>query len=470
MSERADLSEVPGETYSKGSGMWIENAATYEALAIIGGLVFALIVTVVSGGAGPPAIIVQKTDRSFENSSLLRYSFEASPLSPYNRFLRFEICMATTGNTPQTPVSFSYQVDCLADTTPVRTVRKQIDGLRFSSTPGNETVEIPLFDDHFIKYDNADLSINFTDPDLKAYSGFAVYTVMGSDDHTTFQAYFRFIYSAFEMGGIILLCWRARAFRTWSPELQVTFPLMVLGPLSNNPLYIWRAYRPLSLFALFDAVATPLFHAYAILVAMAMLDYVLNKNAEFRADHVLRWVSVASPIFVCELLSAIGKVVATLGEPSVPPSFLAALLDKCGILLHAAFFGIALYLLIKAVPGLDMTEKFKFFGYALSISILMIHSLVVVVIGGWFRLFTHTVVDWVAPFGAYNMFTILVMYFHWPFGLLEDQPYQDSRVGPAFAYRLDVLEDAEEDGSDSDEEEDDSDSSEEEELEVTKGK
>jgi hypothetical protein len=47
---------------------------------------------------------------------------------------------------------------------------------------------------------------------------------------------------------------------------------------------------------------------------------------------------------------------------------------------------------------------------------------------------------WIATFGIHNVFTLMVMYFHWPFELAHHQTYQEGGGGEVFANRLDVVE------------------------------
>jgi hypothetical protein len=442
MTDSRDLLEIPREDFCGDSRLWIENASMSEALTVISGFLIALIATFATAGSGPPTINTQKAERLFTNLTEHQYRFGAYPLSAYNRFVSFELSfLRSSPSANPAPVSFSYQVECLHQASQIKALRKRVDNLKLRpSKNGTHTVKIPLFMDRLIKYDTAELKLNLSRPALDSYTGLAVFTALGTHGHTTYQAYFRFLYSAVEIIGIILLCWNPgiRRFGSWTRELRLTFPLLFLAVLSNNPLYVWHAFRPLSVFEIIDAFATPLFHSYSILLCMLMIDFVVNKNVRFTILHLLWWILVAFSLFVCEFIKSMASLIASFASPSIPPLRMSKYVEYGQIVAHALFFLFALYFLVGLGPGVDVTERVKFWGYSLALVIAMGYSLVVIILGKLFRLFEGTMTEWIGAFGVYNVFTLMVMYFHWP--LFPVNTYQESGSNPAFLKGLGVVE------------------------------
>jgi hypothetical protein len=431
MADSRDLLEIPREHYCSDARLWIESAPLSEALMIIGGFIVALAATFLTARLGPPTIDTQKAERLFTNMTHNQYRFSAYPISGYNRFVRFELSfLRASQSSTMTTVAFSYQVDCFSQALPVKTFRKRVANLGLpSGNDRNDTLKFRLFDDKFVNYEAAELQLNLSTPDLDSCSGLTVFTSLGTPNHTTYQAYFRFLYSAVEFAGVLLLCWQPgmRKLSTWTQELYLTFFLLFIAILSNNPLYIRHALRTSLVFWLIEALAPAAFHAYSILLCMHMVDFVVNKNVKSSAFKLRWWDFVAISLFACEFTKSI--ILMSSYELSSVSRF-CRYLGYGQILAHALFLAFGLYFVVGLGPGVDVTERGKFWAYSLALGIVMGHSLIVVILGRTFRLFEGTEAEWIGAFGVYNTFTLMVMYFHWPF--IPAKTYQESGSSPAF--------------------------------------
>jgi hypothetical protein len=109
-----------------------------------------------------------------------------------------------------------------------------------------ESNELALVNDRFIDYQGIEVKLVFKKAVSDVYPGILVTTSLGTHDHTSFQVYFRFVYSAFELAGIVALIRQRNGIR-WDVltiEQKAILPLLLFGVVSNNPLYVFQAYSP----------------------------------------------------------------------------------------------------------------------------------------------------------------------------------------------------------------------------------
>jgi hypothetical protein len=57
---------------------------------------------------------------------------------------------------------------------------------------------------------------------------------------------------------------------------QLTFPLLAVAIVANNPLYLIHAYFPQAFFCRVDLVATPVFHGLLYFTVLVLLDSVVR--------------------------------------------------------------------------------------------------------------------------------------------------------------------------------------------------
>jgi hypothetical protein len=444
MRRHPELQDIPGEEFSKDALLWIDTANRWDAWIILIGLSFCLFLTLSTGDYGSPSISVEPSIRELNNRTH-RLLFPVNSLLAYNRFIRLDMKMGVNPDATLTPFSFYMRLTTIVGDEPTVRINRTFDFMNFprSSKP-NETVPIRIFEDHYIAYDSIDFVFDNITVDRSVYKSLIVLTIMGTYDHTTFQAYFRFIFSVFQIGALALFAWRAitDGARHWTREQKLTVPLIFLAPISNNPFYIFHAYHPTTTAPLVESVATPLYHAYAIMMCLVIIDVIRNKNRTFSFLNVLSWLAVSAPVFVFEFLNTFRAFMYGLEPPEIPPRPEPPNYEFGQMLSHSAFFVVALILLVMALITLDVTDRFKFGAYALAILCVMGNSLVAMIIGRYFGKFDGTMAEWIGSFSVYNIFTFMLIYYHFPVEPGRAQKYQESGVDPIMVDRLVIGEDA----------------------------
>jgi hypothetical protein len=310
-------------------------------------------------------------------------------------------------------------------------VNRTLNGIPISYPPGkgqNETRVVPLFRNSLIRTQAAHIVIIFDKPDRSAYRGFNLVAVTGTSDHTTFEIYFRFIYSAFAVASIWYLRRTVQWARlsAWSLEQKLTFPLLVLAPLSNNPLYILHCYHPRFSVFVVDAFATPLFHAVIYFDVLVILYRILNKSAMVTSQTLLPHAALAACCFVFECAGKIVDLPLVLsGKPQKGTA--KWLCTGCEYAVNIAFSVWVLFAMSRAARSVDVTEKFKLYWYFVTCAVILFQSLGILVIIRGLGLFKLIDFEWVGVFSCVNVFTLMMAYFHWPYESERDGTYQHGR-------------------------------------------
>lgn len=90
-SDNEDMVELRNEEcLSSETLMWIDSASVCEDIFTICGFAVILVLTILTGTAGPPSINWQKSERKFTDKEVQQFHFDAAPISSYNRFIKFD--------------------------------------------------------------------------------------------------------------------------------------------------------------------------------------------------------------------------------------------------------------------------------------------------------------------------------------------------------------------------------------------
>jgi hypothetical protein len=287
---------------------------------------------------------------------------------------------------------------------------------------------IHLFRNAFITYEVLELEVAVTPP--SAVTGIVLFTVRGNAEHTTFQGYFRFLFSAFEIGALFLFCTRLRLsnIAQWALEQQLTVAVVLAAILSNNPLYCYlRAYRPYFPAVIFGRLAAPLCHALACISVLVTIDSVGGKSAWPRGvvNHIE--MVFGGCLFLTELFESAGQV---FGRPI---GLIDVIVGRVVMTLNVVFALWVVWLGAGTFSHGDLTEAGRTVLYLLASVLVVGCSINVGVIGKIFNLCEEGLEGSVSLFTGLNTFALLMVYFHWPCEPGIDRSYAGSLAGRLLA-------------------------------------
>lgn len=98
-------------------------------------------------------------------------------------------------------------------------------------------------------------------------------------------------------------------------------------------------------------------------------------------------------------------------------------------LFELAFIFWIVFVIVRSFRDIDVTERYKFFVY-FSVSSLMF---LLTEVSDWIlsrmERFGNTLLPFLFKLSVYNIFGLLMMFFHWPYELITDQQYLDPEEG-----------------------------------------
>jgi hypothetical protein len=161
---------------------------------------------------------------------------------------------------------------------------------------------------------------------------------------------------------------------------------------------------------------------YAII--LVLLDLLLHKNAKgvfslFRPELLLGFLE-----FLCELCLSASELFWLKGAPHPFKSGSERFVEFCQIAVNVVFVVWASLRASKVVRSIDVTERFHTYLYVIAVSAVVVQALIVLVFGKLFEWFQGTVVEFLTAFGVHNNFTLMMLYFHWPYEPVADMTYE----------------------------------------------
>jgi hypothetical protein len=223
----------------------------------------------------------------------------------------------------------------------------------------------------------------------------------------------------------------------WTIEQQMVLPLLILAPLSNNPLYLFCAYHPFSVWAVVDAIVSPLFHAAALLVSLILFDGLLHKNVTVTYQSWLFKIVSILPVFAAQAASGLHSVYVSYVGPEVPPSQVGDCCSVSEAIGYLVFIVLLISVIAKIMVAPDVTESFRFNLYVAASGFLALEA-VFEILNAWVQFFPGTTIDWVVSFTIHNLFTLMMVFFHWPYEFLHDQSHQIGSKDQLFVNSFDL--------------------------------
>jgi hypothetical protein len=421
------------ESVVSSSPMWIDSVSVTEMSTTIIGFGLLLFLLLFSGVTGAGPISVQTVERAITNSSTKRFSFYLSPIVPFDRFLMVDLALVRApdaGTSPdQSPISLEYRVDCSGSghaqtrlEVPPKVVTPPRQGQRSDSTG-----TIRLFYDAILSYSSAELTLSLNTTSAE-YRGIAVIITQGTSDHTSFLAYIRIVYAMFSVAAAYLWTQKASlsAFRDWAFEQKITFALLLVSIMSNNPLYLWHAYRPLRMWPIIDLVVTPLFHGCVYTVILVVFDLLLRKNLKSEVSLCRPELLLGIAVFVNEFSILAFQIFWPVWAPRPFKSRWEVFAEQSQIVINLAFVVWASARALTTIRSIDVTEKFHTYLYVIAASSVILQAFFVLVVAKLFGWFQKTATDFVSAFAVHNNFTLMMLYFHWPYEPVTDMRYEVS--------------------------------------------
>ncbi|OHS93258.1 hypothetical protein TRFO_40432 [Tritrichomonas foetus] len=416
------------ETFIKETQMWIDSATLTENIISLVGFAAIIILTISTGVVGTPAINFQKSPRNFKaGSNIQKFSFDAAPISAYNRFISFDITLVKKDINAKVsvPISFSYQVECSSHDKTFNKTVKSFNGLVTAPSGQNTSLPFHLFKDPVIDYQSIELSITMDNSNLNDFSGIQIITKLGTHDHTTFQAYFRFVYSIFEISSMFMLVKRMRKDgRTYlHKEQRMIIPILVCAFLSNNPFYLLQAYRPSHFFFFIEAISSTLFEGSLWITVLNVFDVMRLKNVKLDMNFYLPKLVYCGLIAFAHFIHHMYRAIGTFSDPPILSDSTGYNLMLFENLLLAGFVAWSLYIFVQSVLTMDLTERYKFVMYSASNLALVFLVAFVLIFARTFNLYEDSAAIWVSTFVVENVYVLMMIYYHWPYESQHDQTY-----------------------------------------------
>lgn len=412
--------------------MSIDSSNMREDIITLIGFFLILVLTILTGIFGPPASISQRSLKYFNNKTIKeQFSYVASPLSPFNRYIDFgfEMLVKPAMMTRQLPLSFSTEITSKKNFAKRHIQTKPHKDFKLLVSRGkNTTKRFTAFTDRIINYDSIEfnIKINKTRKGFP-FPGIVITTTIGVHDHTIFQIYFRLIFSVFSIIFMITLLVRLKPvqIRYWHLEQKLTVPLLALAFLYNNPFYIIQAYRPSKIWIFYNTIISGLFTSYFKFFVLVLFDSLRYKNR--KTDNCFFAPKIALMLLLFFFSSSHGvtdDVLAFKGSPQYG-NFFEKLFRICENILSLTYFIWAGITIGYSAYEVDITERYKFNMYLASggTSLFLLCLVRMLIIGS--RHFKFSSIHFVMTYAVENVFVLLMAYFHWPYEVLQDQNYED---------------------------------------------
>lgn len=419
-----DLVDVEhGKVRSDTTLTWIDVTSKWENIISICGMLIIMGMTIYTGTVYYAPIKHDKTDRFFTNSSITEFRFEASPVSGYNRFLEFDLqYIPASSAIPSLPISFNYTIEAMRGDQ--RVIKAKQDVSTTAEFSNGASQKMTLFREQYVDYQALILTISPKNQDKTVFKGITMSMTFGYYYHTLFQGYFKFMYSVFAIWAMVLLLRRIgwRDLSRWAIEQRLAVPLLILGPLSNNPLFVSDVFKPRPIWTLLDAIATPVFHSYVYFHILMIMSLLSGRGESVASVNIMRNCGIVAVSGVCEFLSRISAFAASFKPIAMfdkGPSF-AWKLETLGYAFVCVFLCRAIF---QAGMNVADPERLRFMLYTIQASSIVI-VLGIIEVGTrllWGRSFAS--IEWVCVFVCHNFYVMLTTYHCWPYVSSEDQEY-----------------------------------------------
>jgi hypothetical protein len=237
----------------------------------------------------------------------------------------------------------------------------------------------------------------------------------GSVEHTRFQMVFRFLFAAISL---LVTARYVCQFRTsqpvWHFEQKLTFPLLFLAFVYNNPFYLVHAMAPSRLYVIFDTISKNLFNAYFRFFNLALFDALRCKNRQTNIGFFLPKIGIVLALFVSSLVHGIYDVMSDFGLPHVSAGNLEENLRGSEMILFWIYVFWVAGSIAFAWFHVDDTDRYKFNLYVAVVGLSLAAIVVVHVLFNEFMTLRTSSLRFGIKFAVENGFVLLMTFFHWP--------------------------------------------------------
>jgi hypothetical protein len=399
-----------------GTRLWIDAATTREVLLTTAKFLLVFVVILRAGLTGDDPLMSTETEKTFPNSTHRLVTFTVSPLSSVGRFVRLEVAFLNSAD--EANVWFRYKIVSPSQIQ----LTKTLQNVTVRGRP--VTDRILLFQTRVVPYDKLEVEV-----DVHAqtqFRGVVLFTSHGSADQTFFQVYFRLVFSVFEMGAFVLFCKRLNVVRffEWAFEQQLTAAVVVIAVISNNPLYYYvRGDDSFFPVVILGSGVTPLLHAVVCLSVLVVLHSVVDENAGSRLFWTRREVFFAVLLFVIELIVSETQVFrGPIGPMDV-------LVERIALALNIVFPLWVVWLGGGVISAGDLAETGRSVLYSFAALIVTGCAAIATVVSRLVSSLEGGLEESLSIFIGYNVFTLMMIYFHWPYEPDVDRLYDGKLAG-----------------------------------------
>lgn len=451
--------------------MWIDSSTKLENIITVFSFVAIIILTICTGVVGTPSINSQKSVRLFKDTNIQRLSFDAAPISSYNRFISFDIFFVKKDPSKpvDAPVTFQYYIECSSKDKSINKTVQTISGNAKGEAGNNLTQPFYLFNDRLIDYQSVEIVVIMDKTKMPDFTGIVIYTKLGTHDQTTFQCYFRLVYSLFELFSMFTLFKKMRkdSHIFLHQEQKLIVPLIICAVLSNNPFYIFHAYNSGHLYFFFSALSSALFEGCLCLGILIVFEYIRQKNVKFDLEFLQNKLIYCGIIAISHFLYQLHYAIGTYSNPPISGhSSVEFCLRMIEVLLLCGFVFWAFSLFSKCISSIDITERNKFIMYSYANIVLLVGIIIFNICATSLYLFKDNLLIEISEFVFSNVYVLIMIYYHWPYSILYEQDYVEEGAGQeSNAPIADIADPMPDDNQDLDEDEDLDDEEEEEEEE-----
>ena len=413
--------------------MAIDSANFKEDLFSILGFVLILIITTIAGILGPKPT---ETQTSISKISTLASIGKNSPgyetqevsmfitnILTYNRFISFSMTFnrPTTGTPLDQKLSYSFRVAFYKNNKQINTFSYQVDNAQIHASKDSlNSNTLELYRTNVIDFDQVQFIATLDEP--KGYESITLAETHGFAQHTLFQIYFKTIFAFIEIAFLILFIIRLRSvpFSLWHLEQQLTVQLVVLGILYNNPLSLITSTHPSYTSNIAGDLLGAAFTVFFRFFILVLFDSLRYKNR--KTDKYFFYPKIIYSLIMFCVLTA--SMIVDNGKAIYKPS--SSVFSFANTFLFCVYLTWAGFSICIAFCQVDLTERYKFLVYSTSGALALVLLAISKILFEFLGYFKESAIGFVEDYAIQNVFVMLMVYFHWPYEILQDQSYMEN--------------------------------------------
>lgn len=389
------------------------------------------------GICGPPAIFSHSVTQPF--AEIL--SLEAKEITSDFRFVDYEMTFTRNSNEKlneqiQFQTNLQYKIFAYDKAGKIKH--------QFHMAFGNKSVVIKpqsLSSDHFRIYRDRIIDFSSIAFDIVFLNSqdiinkfgqdqinVTISVLYGSKEHTMFQIYFRFIFSGFVIFFLYSMVKHLypTPVKLWHLEQKLTVPLLALCILYNDPFYIFQAKSPTYVYILWNTISTSIFTAYFQFFILVLFDSLRYKNRKTDRFFFFPKITFCIILFLSSVIHGIYDDISSFhGAATENYDSIEEILRWTQIMLNIFYLVWAIISIALAGIQIDIIERYKFYMYVATGGTSLFVFAIVRVLFNAFKLFQNSAIHFVMIFSIQNSFVLMMMYFHWPYEVINDQTYAD---------------------------------------------